>query len=188
MKRFTLIFCLLFTVFTPVVFAHSSAEEAATTEASTKDNLENNAEYTLPYPGILPDNPLYPIKALRDRLVGFLISDPVRRAEFNILQADKRLQSGVSLIDKKNYKLAIDTISKGENYLEEAFSKLNEAKKQGGDIANLADKFKKSTRKHREVITILAKKSPKDHSRDRDFSILKKRIDEINKKAEVFSL
>lgn len=186
MKGFSLFFCLLFTFLSSAVYAHPGSEGVATVEANTKDIPEHTEEYTLPYPGILPDNPLYPVKAFRDRLVGFLISDPIKKTEFNILQADKRLQSGVSLIDNnKNYKLAIDTISKGENYLEEALSKLSEAKKQGKDVDSLTDRLKSSVNKHKEIIAMLAKKSPKNYSSG--FNILKKRADEIGRNVEAFS-
>ena len=185
MIRYVLVFCLIFTIFLPVVFASSENTETATIEANTQKKLENTEEYTLPYPGILPDNPLYPIKAFRDRIVGFLISDTIKKTEFNILQADKRLQSGVLLFDNKKYKLAIDTISKAENYLEEARNKLIESKKQGKDVVNLKNKLQKSTGKHSEIIAALAKKSPKEHNPG--FSILKKRISEIHKNVEVIS-
>ena len=56
--------------------------------------------YEMPYPGILPDNPFYPLKTLRDRVVGFLITDPGKNATFDLLQADKRFQAGVMLYEK----------------------------------------------------------------------------------------
>ncbi|MBI3576483.1 hypothetical protein HY086_00365, partial [Candidatus Gottesmanbacteria bacterium] len=59
-------------------------------------------EYLLPYPGILPDNPLYFLKAARDKIIEFLIADPVRKAEFYILQSDKRLGMTSMLLEKGN--------------------------------------------------------------------------------------
>ncbi|HSW97310.1 MAG TPA: hypothetical protein VLF89_05800, partial [Candidatus Saccharimonadales bacterium] len=39
--------------------------------------MENKQiQYDLPYPGLLPDNPLYSLKVLRDKIVEFFISDP----------------------------------------------------------------------------------------------------------------
>lgn len=54
-------------------------------------------EYTLPFPGILPTHPLYVFKNLRDRIIEFLIIDPINKAEFYVLQADKKLNMGVTL-------------------------------------------------------------------------------------------
>lgn len=55
------------------------------------------SEYLLPFPGILPTHPLYIFKNLRDRVIEFLITDPINKAEFYILQADKKLNMGVTL-------------------------------------------------------------------------------------------
>ena len=49
--------------------------------------------YLLPYPGMLPDNPLYMLKAMRDRVINFLIADSQKKAEFYLLQSDKRLNA-----------------------------------------------------------------------------------------------
>lgn len=111
-------------------------------------------DYALPYPGMLPDSPLYNLKVLRDKIISFLISEPLKKAEFNLLQADKRLQAGVFLINKDKTKtaLAISTISKGQNYFEEAVQKLKEAKNQGKDIGSLLDRLVVSSKKHQEVL------------------------------------
>ena len=75
-------------------------------------------DYPLPYPGILPDNPLYLMKALRDRVVSIVISDPLKKAQFDLLMADVRLNAAQYLFAKgeEKYSLAETTISKGENY------------------------------------------------------------------------
>ncbi len=89
----------------PVAAQELSSESAGLTQVETVD-------YTLPYPGILPDNPLYPLKAFRDRMVSVLIADPVKKSLFNLLQADKRLQSAVYLLydhDTTNIQLAEST-------------------------------------------------------------------------------
>lgn len=111
-------------------------------------------EYLLPFPGILPDNPLYFLKAGRDRIMDFLIVDPVRKAEFYILQADKRLGMAVQLSDKGNATLAETTLSKGETYMEKAVSTLANYKAGGKEIPGyLLDRLIKSLAKHVEVLS-----------------------------------
>src|SRR3989344_1770388 len=95
-------------------------EELSIKEATESADIEENksVDYDLPYPGLLPDHPLYFLKMMRDSAIGFLISDPLKKAEFDLLQADKRLNSGLYLLhnDKdKNAELAQSTISKGED-------------------------------------------------------------------------
>jgi hypothetical protein len=126
------------------------------------------SNYVLPYPGILPDNPLYSLKVLRDRLVSYVISDPLKKADFNILQADKRLQAGVYLIrrDAHNMQLAISTISKGQNYFIEAIEETREAKKQKHMVNDIIDKLAASNKKRQEVFDALVKDVPTKSKQD----------------------
>lgn len=177
MKSFLVSFAVLLAVLSqaPSIYGSTSLTVQGISDSSESASV-NIDEYQLPYPGMLPDNPLYPLKTFRDKIVGFLISDPLKKAEFNVLQADKRLQAGVYLIDKsKKYKLAIETISKGVNYLEEAFLKTSDAYKQGMDAAAMQDRLEKALAKHESVISALSKKAPEDFSAG--FEILSSRID-----------
>lgn len=109
-------------------------------------------EYHLPYPGILPDSPLWKLKALRDVISGMLIADPLKKAEFNLLQADKRLSAGIYLSAKGKNELALSTISKGENYFDSALERAIVAKAQGRETLSLLEKMKEAGKKHEEVI------------------------------------
>ena len=121
--------------------------------------VTQKVEYTLPYPGILPDHPLYFLKRLRDTILEKLISDPVRKAEFYILQGDKRLQMGLTLIEEGKATLGESTISKGEKYIEQAVTQLSSHKGSGGVVAPyVVEKLEKSIAKHQEVITDLIEK------------------------------
>lgn len=133
----------------------SSAQDIASESAKN--------EYQLPYPGLLPDNPLYKIKAFRDRLIEFLISDPIKKAEFDLLAADKRLAIGIALFDKKKFDLAESTISKGENYFDEGIKNLETARKEGRQIdPSLIVAYDSSTKKHREILEGLIKRANGD--------------------------
>ncbi len=117
---------------------------------------EKKPEYLLPYPGILPDHPLYFLKQIRDGILDRLIMDPLRKAEFHVLQADKRLNMGRMLIDNGKGPLGEQVISKGENYLERAVSELTELKSTNRAVpASLIDRLTRSTEKHVEVLNDL---------------------------------
>lgn len=117
-------------------------------------------EYALPYPGILPDHPLYFLKRIRDTVLEKLIADPIRKAEFYILQADKRLEMGIMLTDNGKGTLAESTISKAEKYMEQAVSGLSTYKKAGGTVPPyVIEHLEKATAKHQEVITDLTAKA-----------------------------
>lgn len=138
---------LLIVLFSNTSFAQEASESA-----------KNN--YQLPYPGLLPDNPLYSLKALRDKIIEFLISDPIKKAEFDLLSADKRLAIGVALFDRKKYGLSETTISKGENYFEDGIKNLEKAKKEGRQIdPSLLVNYDLSSKKHKEILENLTAKS-----------------------------
>lgn len=119
-------------------------------------------EYQLPYPGILPDSPIYFLKAFRDRVIGFLIQDPLRKAEFNLEAADKRLSASALLLDKGKKELAISTISKGENYFEFSLRKVETAKNREQDIDPILERLELSALKHQEVLQGMKEKIGED--------------------------
>lgn len=126
----------------------------------SRDEAEKKPEYMLPYPGILPDHPLYIFKRLRDWILDRLIVDPLRKVEFYVLQADKRLNMGVVLIDKKKDVLGEEVISKGEKYFNNAIYTLLARKNEGKEVPTyLVEKLERSLEKHTEVLTALIAKT-----------------------------
>lgn len=112
-------------------------------------------EYELPYPGILPDHPLYFLKVIRDQILTLLITNPVRKVEFHILMADKKINMGIFLREKGNTVLAVRTVEKGINHLKQAESFLFEIPVGNSQINALKDRWENSLLKQREVITNL---------------------------------
>lgn len=131
---------------------------AVTQNLSASPSSEQETNYELPYPGLLPDSPIYFLRAIRDRVVGFLVSDPLRKAEFNLLQADKRLNAGIYLLDKGKTVLALSTVSKAENYFEEALVKIEEAQAQGKNINEIKGKLNSSLKRHKQEMINFVKK------------------------------
>ncbi len=155
--RTVILISLFFLLTIPVV----SAQRGNNLEDSVTFSSSN---YTLPFPGMLPDNPFYTFKVLRDRIILFLINDSVKKAKFYLLQADKRLQAGVYLWNQKPEKrdLAVSTISKGENYFEEAISQTRLAKKEGRDVGTIKGDLEQAAIKHAQVLANLLKNAPKE--------------------------
>ncbi len=70
-----------------------------------------------------------------------------------MLQGDKRLGSGVMLIDKGSDVLGEQVISKGAKYMNNALTLLLSLKAEGRDVpANIVDRLEKATAKHHEVL------------------------------------
>lgn len=148
----------------------------------SSSSVQVAANYSLPHPGLLPDSPFYFLKVTRDKIVAFLISDSYKKAEFNLLQADKRLSAGVYLSSKNKFELAEEVISKSENYLEEAVGEAKNAKGQGKIIGGLLDNIYLSSLKHQEVLDDLISKN--NGNLKQDFIKEKERAEKIGKMAK----
>lgn len=148
-------------------------------QLSAEEKIAPTIDYQLPYPGILPDSPLYILKTFRDQIEGFLISNPFKKAEFNLLKADTRISAALSLIEKKNTSLALTTIEKAENYFSEALNNTREAKIQGIDIRDFVKRLVIANKKHQEALEIIEKKIEKKDRKK--FEVVKKRIETLKK-------
>ncbi len=137
-------------------FAGSHSEPGFAKDSAEKVN------YELPYPGLLPDSPLYFLRIIRDKAISFLIADPLKKAEFDLLQADKRLNAGIYLFNKGKVSMSLSTISKAENYFEEALTKRREAAKQGMDTEDIERRLMQAVAKHREELGKIIKRVNKN--------------------------
>jgi len=156
---------LVFLLCVNISFAKSDLSASSSSQPTATVN------YELPYPGLLPDSPLYFLRIIRDRTVGFLISEPKKKAEFELLQADKRLNAGVYLFKKKKFKDTISIISKAENYFDSSLRKVKEAKGQGMETTGITNKLIDSSKKHLEVLKSLEEKSPQDFKSSFNFQL-----------------
>jgi len=120
---------------------------------------ENKVVYDLPYPGILPDHPLYFLKAFRDWFHLFFNRDYQKKAEAYLLYSDKKIAASYLLLEKGKEKMALDTLAKGEKYFLKIPFLMAQAKKQGQSFPKpLIDKIKTANEKHGEIIDDFFKK------------------------------
>lgn len=117
-------------------------------------------DYSLPYPGILPDHPLYFLKEIRDRILETFISDPLKKAEFYLLMADKRLNNGLFLLEKGKIDLAEKNLVQSEKYLDQALNTVQKAKEAGKNTDPLISRLSLATLKHQEVLDEILEKVP----------------------------
>ncbi len=110
-------------------------------------------EYTLPYPGIGPDHPLFTVKKLRDWLILKLIVDPLRKTEFYLLQSDKRLGMAKSLVEKGKLGPAQLMFSQEVSYMEKAVREAEFAKSSGKQVpGHILDRLERSMATHIQVL------------------------------------
>lgn len=139
--------CMLFLLFSPVP---SHADDSLPIPSPTI----TPSDYKLPYPGLLPDSPLYFLKSVRDNIVGFFIGKPLEKADFMLLQSDKQVSASYMLVNQANTKtdLAVATFSQGQDAFDEAIEQTKQAHKQGINVVEMTKKLADANQKHLQVL------------------------------------
>jgi hypothetical protein len=130
-------------------------EEASSTAMVQK----GETDYFLAYPGILPDNFLYSLKMIRDRIWLWLTVEPLKKAELMLLFADKRLGAGKVLIEGNKIDLGVSTLSKAEKYLQRALAQERTIQKTDEETKAFLEKLSKAASKHEEILLSLIEKT-----------------------------
>ena len=105
---------------------------------------------------MLPDNPLYKIKVLRDKIMEKLIIDPQKKIDYYLLQTDKQIAMVAMLVDKKASALAKETALKGENNFTELVFMYKKTSTKPD--AKTLKKLQKAAGKHQEILMNSIKK------------------------------
>ncbi len=116
-------------------------------------------EYYLPYPGILPDSPLYKIKAARDKVSLLVTLNPEKKAEKELFLADKRINAALALYDGGKVDLAISVATKAEKYLASSVKGAVKLASEGKDVKSLLNRLSLATMKHVELLNSFKTKS-----------------------------
>lgn len=121
------------------------------TPSATTEEEEENVNYILPYPGILPDHPLYFLKKFRDSIVGMLISDPVKKAEFSLLNSNKQLASARMLTADGKQEHTRKALESAQKYMKQTVAEIKNARMQKKEYRTLLDQTRTALRKHEVV-------------------------------------
>ena len=110
-------------------------------------------QYTLPYPGILPDHPLYFLKQWRDNVLLFFTRNPVKKAQLYLLLGNKKLVMFQQLFEKQNLNLSLTILEEGERNLLTSSSMVADLKRIKSLPNGLDEEHILSAKKHEEIIT-----------------------------------
>ncbi len=162
-----------------ITLATAYAQVASSQAASTTN------DYQLPYPGLLPDNPLYFLKMFRDNLTSIFLSKPLDKAQFELLQSDKNIEASYLLVTQAAGKnsLALTTFSHGQDNFAEAITQTINAKKQGYSILDISKKMELSNQKHQQILGLIEQHMGKNDSQT--FQTERNRIDTFTKQVVV---
>lgn len=144
---------------TTVTPANSSAGTVPVTSPTPVD-------YQLPYPGMLPDNPLYFLKVFRDNLTAFFLSKPIDKANFELMQSDKNVQASYLLVTQQQGKtlLAFQTFSQAQDDFDQAILQAQSAKKQGYSTKDLVNNLSNANQKHEQILEAIAQTTHQESS------------------------
>lgn len=125
----------------------------------SKPAIAAGVEYNLPYPGILPDSPLYILKVFRDDVVTWMIQDPIQKSFYLLLLSDKRLAAGQVLINSGKEEVGANTLLQSEEYFKNSVDlaeKLSKEKRR-----DLVSKLVVAGAKHTQIVSALGLKITK---------------------------
>src|SRR3989338_11261266 len=141
---------LVFLIFAFLLISYSPVFAQEETPNPTVSPTPPPVKYALAYPGMLPDSPFYKLKVLRDKIMLGLIQDPMKKVEYHLLLADKRIQMANILVNKGKTELAKETALKGENEYTLLVFLLKDVQKKPNKV--LFDKLELAALKHQEVL------------------------------------
>lgn len=121
--------------------------------ALAQNSNQEAADYRLPYPGMLPDNPLYKLKVLRDKIILYLTPDPFKKAQLHLQLADKTLLAALKVAEKNNLPLSLDTTFKGEHQITQMVDAIKRGVYSGRAIdKELVNKAHQAYPKHQQLL------------------------------------
>jgi hypothetical protein len=164
-----------------LTLATAYAQVASSSSSQTSPTID----YQLPYPGLLPDNPLYFLKMFRDNLTSFFLSKPLDKAQFELMQSDKNIEASYLLVTQQAGKtnLALNTFSQGQDEFANAIDQTIAAKKQGYSITEMSKKLDLSNQKHEQILHLIEQQTGRSSSQT--FQVEHNRVETFSKEIKV---
>lgn len=155
----TILFISMARASLPEVFKRLSSHEyhnvLLTLRPVYADQLEDSdtLSYHLPEIGILPGNPFYVFRVMRDFIWLRLTTDPVAKTKLLGHMADKKMAEAVALMGNSKLKLTYESVSEAAAYLEEMRLSLNNIKGQKDVAKDLGLQMLRSGRAYAMIIS-----------------------------------
>lgn len=155
-KLISFVLLVLFTslLISTLAFGQTEEENKASPLGESTESAEiAESDYDLPYPGMLPDHPLYKLKVLRDKILLFLTRDPFKKAQRHLQMADKEFMMALKLAEKDKMPLAQHTAFKAEHHMTLLNTELRRHAYSGKGLnQSFIDRAHKAVQKHQEVL------------------------------------
>lgn len=165
------------------IFSARAAEAGnVITVAPSAEVTSVKVDYYLPYPGLLPDSPVYKLKMVRDWVKLTFSFGDLKKSQTELLYADKRIGAAQVLLEGGKTRLAASTASKAEKYLESSVNRTVSLTQKGQDVKSMLLTLSKATAKHIEILQEMIVKTPGE-----DRIVLETVLKNTNSLAEITS-
>lgn len=188
-KKLLIIFCLigLFLSCSSVFAKGATPTPTPTSTVTVKEEytFASMTTYEMFWPivaGKIPGDRFYDLKALRDKLAGYLFFSKVKKSEYLKQLANKRLVEAEKLIEIKRYSLVPQTLEDSSKNLEEGLSLLFSAEETPQTFW-LKDEYRKDFKKH-----VIVLERMKDKVTEEQKSLIEKSLESINGLIEKYQL
>jgi len=148
MRSFILLALISLLAFLQPYQAYAQTAQPATPSATPSSSVD----YALPYPGILPDHPLFFLKTVRDKILILFTRDKMKKSQLYLLLADKHLVMGQLLWEKNKFELGNSSLNKAENYLLQSVLTLTIDSEGEKNAQGVVDKLELAVKKHGEIL------------------------------------
>lgn len=114
---------------------------------------DETVNYHLPEVGILPGNPFYGFKELRDLIWLRLTNDPVSKTKLLAHLADKKMAEAVILMNNSKLKLSYESVAGAVGYLEKMRLSVTKIKGQKDLVKDLSLQMLRSGRAYVMIVS-----------------------------------
>lgn len=113
-------------------------------------------------PRLLPDNPLYFLKRIKERIELFFAFTPEKRAEKLAEIATRRIAEAKMMVKKGKPEFVERLMARYQKHLERAIEKTEEAKKKGKEVEKVLEIITQATSQHQGVLSEVYEKVPEE--------------------------
>jgi hypothetical protein len=124
--------------------------ETILVELENKDGETETVEYKLPQINMLPNNPFYGFKQLRDQLWVMLTRNKVEKSKIIMILADKKLAETIALRKQGDLNRALDSSEEAVSKLEYAWSLIKD--EENNETESLLATIHRATKAYGQVI------------------------------------
>lgn len=121
------------------------------------------SEYTFPYPGIMPGNKLYKLVLYKEKFDQIFYFGDLAQYKLNQKLSDKYLIEAKTLFEYRQYSLAVNSLSKSNEYFKKAKVSLNKANKKLKSTREKEENLKNAVYAHNSLLEKIISWVPKQY-------------------------